>query len=558
VVTGVEFRDAGKRDGLFVATASNSVYAFDANGKQPTPFWQRQLNRFPNGRAAAPAGISSTPVIDKVTQTLYVVAALNDGTRAGFIVHALDLRSGADKMWGPVLIEGSVRVGEQRIAFEPTATRIAMQRAALALAAGRLVVAFGGDFFEGWVFAFDQLDLRQPASVFCTTCVSRVSAISKVDYAGDPCVFIGPGGGIWQSGRGPAVDRNGQLYFFTANKQHGVNRGCRIPASGNACVQCAAPEGCVCEGARSTGVCAGPDVCTANEERGGGAFDTNDALIVLDARADLQLTGWFRPENWNAGGEDGLEINDLDLGSSGPVLLPGTDRVIGGGKQGVMYLLDARLPADRCRPGLSVPCIAPYAVQSFQVAPPPPEPNRYYRHIYGGAVLWPRSAEAGGSRAYVWRVNDFLRSYRVSDRFEDCRADGAAHTTTHRCSSLAQGDELIQSVPGGILTLSANGADPATAIVWASAFRAVRGRGRLMAFAAEPAPARPDELPMLWDSDRCEEDGIEYGAGFVPPTVANGKVYLAGGANSVAVYGLVEGRPCTPVPQIEGPGPLLQ
>jgi len=558
VVTGVAFPDGRTRDTLYITTASNSVYAFDADGEQATPLWQRQLNRFPDGRAAAPTGISSTPVIDRSTQTLYVVAGLDDGARRAFIVHALDLRSGADKMSGPALIQGSVRIGDQHIAFEPTATRIAVQRAALALAAGRLIVAFGGDFFEGWVFAIDPFDLGQPSSAFCTTCVSRVTAISRVDYLHDPCVFIGPGGGIWQAGRGPAVDRDGRVYFFTANKQHGLNRGCRIPAGSNACSQCAEPEGCVCVGARSTGVCAGPDTCIANEDRDSGAFDSNDALIVLDPRRNLQLAGWFRPENWNVGGEDGLEINDLDLGSSGPILLPGTDRVIGAGKQGVMYLLDTRLPAQGCKPGLQATCIAPQALQSFQVAPRPPEPNQYYRHVYGGAVLWPRTADLGGSRAYVWRVNDYLRSYRVSDRFEDCHADGAAPTTTHRCASLAQGTELIQSVPGGILTLSADGADPATAIVWASAYRTVRGPGRLMAFAAEPDPAHSEELPLLWDSDHCKEDGIESGSGFMPPTVANGKVYLAGDANSVAVYGLAEGKTCTEVPRVEGPGPLLQ
>jgi hypothetical protein len=35
-----------------------------------------------------------------------------------------------------------------------------------------------------------------------------------------------------------------------------------------------------------------------------------------------------------------LDNNDLDLGSAGPVLIPGTNYVLGGGKLGWLYLLD--------------------------------------------------------------------------------------------------------------------------------------------------------------------------------------------------------------------------
>ena len=43
-------------------------------------------------------------------------------------------------------------------------------------------------------------------------------------------------------------------------------------------------------------------------------------------------------------GANGLEVSDLDLGGSGPVLIPGTTRLMGGGKQGVLYLLDTTPP----------------------------------------------------------------------------------------------------------------------------------------------------------------------------------------------------------------------
>jgi hypothetical protein len=558
VVSDVTFTGSGPRDVLYVTTGSNSVYAFDASGQQLAPLWRRDLTRFPDGRPAMPSGIGSTPVIDKATQTLYVVAGLNDGKRIGFVVHALDLRTGEDKHHGPALLQGRVTVAGQTIAFEPTSTRIAVQRAGLALAAGKVVIAFGGDFFEGWVFAVDATDLRKPADAFCTTCASRVPALSKVDYVGDECVFLGPAGGIWQSGRAPAIDADGHVYFFTSNKQHGVNRGCKVPPGRNACSACSNPGGCVCEGARSSAVCGAPDACIANQDADSGAFDLNESLIVLDPAAGLALRGWFRPDNWNIAGDDGLEPNDLDLGSSGPVLLPGTRRLIGGGKQGVVYVLDARPERPECVPSLATRCIAARPVQSFQIAPPPPPPNQYYRSLFGGVVLWNRGAERGGNRAYLWRVNDVLRSYAVSDHVEGCDTLQPAPTTSHGCESAASGSERLDQIPGGILTLSANAADPASGIVWASAYRAYRGAGRLMAFAAEPAATRPQELPLLWDSEMCQEDVLDAGSDFIPPTVAGGRVYLATAANRVAVFGLLEHKTCTAVPRVEGPGPLLQ
>src|SRR5581483_9658554 len=296
-----------------------------------------------------------------------------------------------------------------------------------------------------------------------------------------------------------------------------VKAGCRVPPGANACTSCKEAGGCVCAGNRTSQVCGGPDACVAHRSSDG-TFDLNDALIVLDPSDALRLTGWFRPANWDAQGEEGLERNDLDLGGSGPMLIPGTQRLIGGGKQGVVYLLDAKRPNVQCTPSLNANCIAGSPLQSFEVAPKPPQPNDYYRHILGGPVLWARDARHGGTRVYLWRENDYLRSYRVTDRFLDCDTSAAAPTTSHRCVSAAQGQEFVDQHPGAFLTLSADGADGASGIVWASAYRMARGRGRLMAFAAQPDPSKSNELAKIWDSESCEEDAIELGSDFVPPT----------------------------------------
>jgi hypothetical protein len=246
IATHVEIPGEGLRDAVYITTANNSVFAFDTGGA--TLFWQRTFSQLPDGHAAMVSGILSTPVIDRATNTIYVVTGFMDATQGKYVLHALDLGSGVEKHQGSVLVEGSVKIGPAVVPFQPTNTRIAVQRAALALAQGRVIVAFGGDFFEGWVFSFDKSNLQAPPRAFCTTCTSRVSAISKIDYLDSKCILLGPGGGIWQSGRGPVVGENGTVYFFTGNKQHVIKDGCHILPSDNACSQCRDPQGCQCKG----------------------------------------------------------------------------------------------------------------------------------------------------------------------------------------------------------------------------------------------------------------------------------------------------------------------
>ena len=561
VVSGVRIPNRGLRDVVYVTTANNSVYAFDAQSGESAPLWQKSLTQLPNGGAATVIGIYSTPVIDRSEHTIYVVAGLMEGSRAKYVLHALDLSDGNEKSSGPVVINGSVKVDSTLVPFEPTDTRIAVQRAALAIAQGKTIVAFGGDFFEGWVFAYDKTDLQRSPAVFCTTCVSRVTAISGVQYMDPDCTFLGPGGGIWQAGRGPVVDGDGMVYFFTGNKAHIIKAGCVIPQNDNPCAACQSAGGCLCKGIGMPKVCRGPDTCTVHEAQNHELFDVNEALIQLNPADGLKLKGWFRPANWNDPGPDGLEMSDLDLGSYGPVLIPGTTRLIGGGKQGVLYLLETKPPASSCVPSLTNTCISPAIsnpIQSFQIAPPPPQPHQYYRHLFGGPAIWSRSAAEGGSLAFVWRENDYLRSYPVSDKFEGCDTNSPAPTTSHHCSSSAQSKDFVDRHPGGILAISAKSSDAATAIVWASVSRVMNGPGKLMAFKAVPEASTPNELTKLWDSELCEGDRLEGGSDFIPPTVANGKVYLATGANKVEVFGLIKPRECTAPAVPDLPGPMLQ
>ena len=141
-------------------------------------------------------GILSTPVIDPLTNVLYLVACtLENGTMA-YRLHAVDITSGNEPDGPGVLISGSY----QGLAFNP---RNSTQRTSLVLADNQVVFGFGAVEAEyagegvGWVMAYNKRTLQQ-------------SGIFATEPAGN-------GAGVWQSGRPPAVDSQGYVYVFTGN-----------------------------------------------------------------------------------------------------------------------------------------------------------------------------------------------------------------------------------------------------------------------------------------------------------------------------------------------------
>ena len=206
---------------LYVATMHNSVYAFDADAAGGTaPLWQVNLGATVDPLSIVAAGgeiygdieheigILSTPVIDRPGNTIYVVnETLKNGNMA-FFLHALDLTTGAEKLNGPVEIQGTVtgtgwggspdpHTGE--LPFSPDQH---IQRPGLLLANGAVYIGFGshGDFvpWHGWIMAYNATDLQQQTAIFNTTPNAA-------------------GAAVWQGGRGLAADSDGNIYFSTGN-----------------------------------------------------------------------------------------------------------------------------------------------------------------------------------------------------------------------------------------------------------------------------------------------------------------------------------------------------
>lgn len=146
--------------------------------------------------------------------------------------------------------------------------------------------------------------------------------------------------------------------------------------------------------------------------------------------------------------------------------------------------------------------------------------------IIGTPIWWDGP---DGSCAYVWGEHDFLRQFKFDWNAGKFILPNVAQSPT----------QAPDGMPGGMLCLSANGTNAGSGILWAShqysgdANQEVRP-GILHAYNAE------DVSMELWNTEQFSaRDSVGNFAKFVPPTVANGKVYLATFSNRLNVYGLL-------------------
>jgi hypothetical protein len=436
---GLSIPGKGIHNVVFVATEHDSVYAFDADnntGLNAVPLWHSSFINPAAGVTSVPSanlqcqviapevGITSTPVIDPISGTLYVVAMTLENSGQTYIhrLHALDVTTGAERPGSPVEIQASVPGtgdGNTTVTFKPWLYK---QRAGLLLLNGVVYTTWASHCdsgnYHGWVIGYDATTLSQ------TTIYSITPNYDA--------------GAIWQSGAAPAADASGNIFVVTGNG-------------------------------------------TFDADRGGS--DLSDSVIKLSTATGLSMADYFTPFD-----AESLSVEDLDLGSSGALLLPdsaGTPAhphlLVTGSKEGRVYLL------DRDRMGQFQPGADAQIVQSLPSAVGP---------LFGIPVFF-------NNTVYFSGRNDTLKAFPIANG--QLSGQPASETT------------VTFAYLGTVPCVSANGSK--NGIVWT----------------IDPAGLH------AFDADNLALDLYSGSAGtfvkFSTPAIANGKVFV-GSEDSLLVFGL--------------------
>jgi hypothetical protein len=195
--------NGARRNVVYVATEHDSVYALDADFKIASPYWSVSLlgaGMSPvastDGLGVSPEiGVTSTPVIDRTNNVMYVLAYVSTAGGNQFWLHALDLLSGSERFGGPKRVTAAVAgSGVDSSGGQIQLESGCWQRSGLALNNGQLYIAFG-HCAHGWIVAYNPTTLAQTAVVNTTP--------------------DGAGGTIWMGGGAPAFDSGGDLYVIT-------------------------------------------------------------------------------------------------------------------------------------------------------------------------------------------------------------------------------------------------------------------------------------------------------------------------------------------------------
>jgi hypothetical protein len=404
----------------------------------------------------------------------------------GNYLHSIDITTGQEKGLSPVLIQAAAP-GSAAILLDPRCHR---SRPGLLLLNGSVYVGFSCLSCDSWCSStqsFHGWVLGYRASDLTQVAVFTTSANAGT-----------AGAGIWQSGSGLAADAQANIYFETGNGE------------------------------------------PADPAKAPALDDSFVKLQVTSSVPGLQVAGAFQPANAQA-----LRCGDTDLGSGGPLLLPG-GKLIGGGKEGKLYLIDTASMtatqqfqafsntwhADSSQP----PCPGPHP--PLQCNPPFPQdppgseatiscyvdPARYQDYqpfgpnIHGAPVVWTLPSE---QEAMIYKMpeKDFLKAFRYD----------LSNFTLSQTPALTATVRPPDGMPGGFSSISSNGSQ--NGLVWTSfpngdsTTQSVPGR--LVAFDAR-------SLNELWEDD----DPVAFSK-FTPPTIADGKVYRATFANTLVVYGLL-------------------
>lgn len=463
---------------VYVATENDSVYALDADQMHVVaPLWKRSFlhlpvvapvpsvdvfTKYPHQDIQPSIGITSTPVIDLATNTMYVVAMTKEHS-SQYVqrLHALDITTGTDRPGSPVTISALIK-GQgydssngrpPLISFD---TRQANQRPALLLLNNVVYIAWGGfgdsDPYHGWLLGYSYNGRAfRLAGVFNTT-------------------PDGQEGGIWMSGAGPAADSQGNIYLTTANGTFDL----------------AQP----------------------------GQRDAGDSFVKLSTQHGIVLSDYFTPFNQHC-----LDGRDEDLGAGGVLLLPDQpDAVhphvlIGVGKEGRIYLLNRdHLGQFHSYPG-SLQCGSQEEARTTIDQVMQELPASSTEGFFGIPAYWLGTA-ASGQLVYIGEAGDHLKSFHLS------RGTLSARVTAETAETFG----YPGAIPSISSNRSDPGTGIVWTIAPASCDGpgcAPQGTGVLHAYDATNL-----RIELYNSQQNIVRDGLDSYVKFSVPTIANGRVFV--------------------------------
>jgi hypothetical protein len=291
-----------KKNVLYVATEHGSVYAFDAdsiNGTTSTFLWKTSTlgsgettsdNRG-CGQVSPEIGITSTPVVDRSRNAIYVVAMSKNSSGSYFQrLHALDLTTGNELFGGPMTITATYPgTGDNssggNVVFDPKQYK---ERPGL--------LQIGSMIYTTWSSHCDNRPYTSWVMAFSADTLAQTSVLNLVPNGSE--------GGIWMAGTAPAADTSGNMFFIIGNGTFDTTLNAQgFPING----------------------------------------DCGNCFVKLTTVGGLKLADYFTPHNTVA------ESNaDEDFGSGGGILLvdvtdaSGNTRhlSVGAGKDALIYVVD--------------------------------------------------------------------------------------------------------------------------------------------------------------------------------------------------------------------------
>lgn len=457
---------------VFVATEHDSVYAFDADqmGAATAPLWHTSF--LTNGATSVPYTAISC---DDLTPEIGITGTpvIDSSTNTMYIVsYTQENGSEVYRLHALNVTSGAERPGS------PTVIQASVPGTAPDSSKGIVTLNPAKErqrsallLNNGQIYiSFASFCDNEPFHGWILSYTYNGSSFAQANVYND--TPNGQGGGIWT---GLAADSSGNIYFTSGNGDFSLNVG---------------------------------------------GTNAGDALARLNPQ--LQLQDYFEPFN----GPSCLAPNDLDIGSSGPLVLPSVNETIGGGKEGRIYVTNnAHMGKFTSDPNLNCSTTESQRTDIDQIVQefPPATTDG----LYGSTpAYWNGSV---GQFVYFSGNKNAAMAYKLNNGLLSA-------------GPISQTPENF-SYPGGNPVVSSNGTADGTGIVWIIDPHAV-----LRAYAATNLG---DELyNSNQDSSR---DGLDTYVKFSAPTVANGEVFV-GTADTLTIFGLSPFGGGTPTPTPMPPG----